>query len=131
MLVDYQMYDYSLDMWSLGCMLASMIFRKEPFFHGHDNYDQVIIICTNLQNQQTFKYSCYKYFMSILYIICIAYQEDTRYQAWKTSREETSSYDEIILPPIPLVIYKGRSLDPGLLGTYFEIKIIKHFSFLS
>lgn len=22
-------------------MLASMIFRKEPFFHGHDNYDQV------------------------------------------------------------------------------------------
>lgn len=37
-----QMYDYSLDMWSLGCMLASMIFRKEPFFHGHDNYDQVI-----------------------------------------------------------------------------------------
>lgn len=38
---DCQMYDYSLDMWSLGCMLASMIFRKEPFFHGHDNYDQV------------------------------------------------------------------------------------------
>ena len=37
----FQMYDYSLDMWSLGCMFASMIFRKEPFFHGHDNYDQV------------------------------------------------------------------------------------------
>jgi serine/threonine protein kinase len=37
----WQMYDYSLDMWSLGCMFASMIFRKEPFFHGHDNYDQV------------------------------------------------------------------------------------------
>ncbi|KAF3833016.1 hypothetical protein F7725_026681, partial [Dissostichus mawsoni] len=32
LLVDYQMYDYSLDMWSLGCMLASMIFLKEPFF---------------------------------------------------------------------------------------------------
>ncbi|ELW66210.1 Casein kinase II subunit alpha' [Tupaia chinensis] len=41
LLVDYQMYDYSLDMWSLGCMLASMIFRKEPFFHGQDNYDQM------------------------------------------------------------------------------------------
>ncbi|MEQ2175565.1 Casein kinase II subunit alpha' [Goodea atripinnis] len=40
LLVDYQMYDYSLDMWSLGCMLASMIFQKEPFFHGQDNYDQ-------------------------------------------------------------------------------------------
>jgi len=39
-----QMYDYSLDMWSLGCMFASMIFRKEPFFHGHDNYDQVCLV---------------------------------------------------------------------------------------
>ncbi|XP_070244445.1 casein kinase II subunit alpha' isoform X2 [Bos mutus] len=43
LLVDYQMYDYSLDMWSLGCMLASMIFRKEPFFHGQDNYDQAVL----------------------------------------------------------------------------------------
>ena len=50
LLVDYQMYDYSLDMWSLGCMLASMIFRKEPFFHGHDNYDQVIIIIIMLKS---------------------------------------------------------------------------------
>lgn len=41
LLVDLQDYDYSLDMWSLGCMFAGMIFRKEPFFNGHDNYDQV------------------------------------------------------------------------------------------
>ena len=25
LLVDYQEYDYSLDMWSFGCMLASMV----------------------------------------------------------------------------------------------------------
>uniref|UniRef100_A0A8C8Z2A0 Casein kinase II subunit alpha n=1 Tax=Prolemur simus TaxID=1328070 RepID=A0A8C8Z2A0_PROSS len=49
LLVDYQMYDYSLDMWSLGCMLASMIFRKEPFFHGQDNYDQVRLYLTPFQ----------------------------------------------------------------------------------
>jgi casein kinase II subunit alpha len=42
--VDFQEYDYSLDMWSLGCMFAGMIFRKEPFFHGHDNYDQLVKI---------------------------------------------------------------------------------------
>ena len=41
LLVDLQDYDYALDMWSLGCMVAGMIFRKEPFFHGHDNYDQL------------------------------------------------------------------------------------------
>jgi casein kinase II subunit alpha len=25
-------------------MFAGMIFRKEPFFHGHDNYDQLVKI---------------------------------------------------------------------------------------
>lgn len=71
LLVDLQDYDYSLDMWSLGCMFAAMvriyfgniiciylslffvglsysstmqIFRKEPFFYGHDNQDQLVKI---------------------------------------------------------------------------------------
>ncbi|CAM6016214.1 unnamed protein product [Sphagnum balticum] len=44
LLVDLQDYDYSLDMWSLGCMFAGMIFRKEPFFYGHDNSDQLVKI---------------------------------------------------------------------------------------
>ena len=32
-------YDYSLDIWSTGCMLAGMIFNTEPFFRGADNDD--------------------------------------------------------------------------------------------
>uniref|UniRef100_A0A8C8K2T9 non-specific serine/threonine protein kinase n=1 Tax=Oncorhynchus tshawytscha TaxID=74940 RepID=A0A8C8K2T9_ONCTS len=56
LLVDYQMYDYSLDMWSLGCMLASMIFRKEPFFHGHDNYDQLVRIAKVLGTEDLYNY---------------------------------------------------------------------------
>lgn len=56
LLVDYQMYDYSLDMWSLGCMLASMIFRKEPFFHGHDNYDQLVRIAKVLGTEELYVY---------------------------------------------------------------------------
>ncbi|KAG5680861.1 hypothetical protein PVAND_010342 [Polypedilum vanderplanki] len=56
LLVDYQMYDYSLDMWSLGCMLASMIFRKEPFFHGHDNYDQLVRIAKVLGTEELYAY---------------------------------------------------------------------------
>lgn len=69
LLVDLQDYDYALDLWSLGCMFAGklsaehcglhlavvediaatkicvgMIFRKEPFFYGHDNYDQLVKI---------------------------------------------------------------------------------------
>lgn len=44
LLVDLQDYDYSLDLWSLGAMFAGMVFRREPFFYGHDNYDQLVKI---------------------------------------------------------------------------------------
>ncbi|CDS12448.1 Putative Pkinase-domain-containing protein [Lichtheimia ramosa] len=56
LLVDFQEYDYSLDMWSYGCMFASMIFRKEPFFHGHDNYDQLVKIARVLGTDELFAY---------------------------------------------------------------------------
>merc|ERR1711862_691973 len=56
LLVDLQLYDYSLDMWSLGCMIAGMVFRKEPFFHGHDNYDQLVKIAKVLGTDDLFQY---------------------------------------------------------------------------
>jgi len=56
LLVDLQDYDYSLDMWSLGCMFAGMIFRKEPFFHGLDNYDQLVKIAKVLGTERLFQY---------------------------------------------------------------------------
>lgn len=42
LLFNYQYYDYSLDMWAFGCIFAGIIFQKEPFFHGHDNLDQLV-----------------------------------------------------------------------------------------
>ncbi|PVU95892.1 hypothetical protein BB561_001523 [Smittium simulii] len=56
LLVDFQLYDYSLDMWSLGCMLASIIFSKEPFFHGQDNYDQLVKIAKVLGTDKLIEY---------------------------------------------------------------------------
>jgi casein kinase II subunit alpha len=56
LLVDLQDYDYSLDMWSLGCMFAGMIFRKEPFFHGRDNQDQLVKIAKVLGSQELLAY---------------------------------------------------------------------------
>ncbi|SGY62617.1 BQ5605_C007g04714 [Microbotryum silenes-dioicae] len=41
LLVEFGYYDYSLDMWSVGCTFGSMIFRRDPLFHGHDNNDQL------------------------------------------------------------------------------------------
>lgn len=44
LLVGMRDYDYSLDLWSLGCMFAGMMFKKEPFFVGRDNHDQLVRI---------------------------------------------------------------------------------------
>ncbi|KAG6845876.1 hypothetical protein H0H87_000682 [Tephrocybe sp. NHM501043] len=48
LLVGYKQYDYSLDLWSVGCMFASMIFRREHFFRGSDNNDQLLRILKTL-----------------------------------------------------------------------------------
>jgi casein kinase II subunit alpha len=44
LLVDHQAYHYALDLWSTGAMMAGMIFQKEPFFRGEDNFDQLVKI---------------------------------------------------------------------------------------
>ena len=75
--MDLREYDYSLDLWSLGCMFAGMvfcfspsyssfsslifffiaqIFRKEPFFHGRDNYDQLVKIAKVLGTDDLYSY---------------------------------------------------------------------------
>lgn len=43
-------------MWSLGAMFASMIFRKEPFFHGNSNSDQLVKIAKVLGTEDLFDY---------------------------------------------------------------------------
>jgi serine/threonine protein kinase len=51
-----QDYDYSLDLWSLGCMFAGLMFRKDPFFCGHDNYDQLVKIARVLGTDELYAY---------------------------------------------------------------------------
>lgn len=56
-------------------MLASMIFRKEPFFHGHDNYDQVCLILflgrnvKNMNFMNVFDFNATFLYVQTLYLI--------------------------------------------------------------
>jgi casein kinase II subunit alpha len=43
-------------MWSVGCMLAGMVFQKEPFFKGADNDDQLIKIAKFLGAEEIHRY---------------------------------------------------------------------------
>ncbi|GAA5885139.1 hypothetical protein JCM16303_005872 [Sporobolomyces ruberrimus] len=56
LLVDYGFYDYSLDLWSVGCTFGSMIFRRDPLFHGSDNWDQLIKITKILGTDGLYDY---------------------------------------------------------------------------
>ncbi|KAL6062123.1 Homeobox protein HD-6 [Balamuthia mandrillaris] len=60
LLVGFKDYDYSLDMWSLGCMFAGMIFFKQPFFCGRDNQHQLVKIAKVLGTKDLQAY-LYKY----------------------------------------------------------------------
>lgn len=48
LLVDYQVYDYSLDIWSFGVTMAGIIFKKTPFFRGRDDMDMITKIASVL-----------------------------------------------------------------------------------
>lgn len=56
LLVDFQMYDYSLDLWSLGTVLAALIFKIDPFFHGSSNTNQLVKIAQVLGTDDLFEY---------------------------------------------------------------------------
>lgn len=56
LLIDLQDYDYSLDLWSLGCCMAGLIFHDEPFFRGKDNQDQLVEIAKVLGTDDLFAY---------------------------------------------------------------------------
>lgn len=41
LLIGYALYDYAIDLWGVGCILAGLLLRREPFFRGRDNQDQL------------------------------------------------------------------------------------------
>lgn len=57
LLINITQYDYSIDLWSTGCILAALIFKKEPFFHGQDNSDQLVKIMKVLGTDDLLKYT--------------------------------------------------------------------------
>ncbi|CDW86035.1 casein kinase ii subunit alpha [Stylonychia lemnae] len=60
LLIGLNEYDYQLDVWSVGCMLAGMVFAREPFFKGADNDDQLVKIAKVMGTQPIYNY-CNKF----------------------------------------------------------------------
>jgi len=41
LLTGFQYYDYCIDLWGVGCILAGLLLKQEPFFRGRNNVDQL------------------------------------------------------------------------------------------
>ena len=56
LLLGNENYDYALDLWGVGCILAGLLFRREPFFRGKDNMDQLGTIIALLGTSDLINY---------------------------------------------------------------------------
>jgi len=57
LLVNYKMYDYSLDLWAVGCVLGGIMFNKQPYlFYGTNNNDQLAKIAKVMGTKGLDKY---------------------------------------------------------------------------
>ena len=55
-LFEMKNYHYALDIWSLGCIFAELIFKCPPLFHGSDNPDQLAKIIKVLGTDESNKF---------------------------------------------------------------------------
>ncbi|KAL7575994.1 hypothetical protein ACA910_000782 [Epithemia clementina (nom. ined.)] len=57
LLLGFQWYDYAIDMWGVGCILAGLLFHREPLFRGRDNLDQLGKIISRLGSSSLINYA--------------------------------------------------------------------------
>ena len=56
LLVEDKKYNYSLDMWAVGCTLAGFLFKIDTFFKGSDNNDQLVKIVNTMGTKNLLEY---------------------------------------------------------------------------
>ena len=56
LLVEDKKYNYSLDMWAVGCTLAGFLFKMDTFFKGSDNNDQLVRIVETMGTAKLVEY---------------------------------------------------------------------------
>lgn len=56
LLVEDKKYNYSLDMWAVGCTLAGFLFKLDTFFKGSDNNDQLVKVIDTMGTANLLEY---------------------------------------------------------------------------
>ena len=99
LLLDYKKYDYAIDIWSAGCVLASLLFQKDFFFKGSDLNNQIIKIA-EVFGYKEFEKFCNKYQNDIRINKKVMEQiKNLEKKDWKSFVNENNKYlvnDEVI-----------------------------------
>ena len=56
LLLGNEHYDYAIDVWSLGCIFAAIIFQHEIFFQGKDDINQLLEIVKITGTDELYEY---------------------------------------------------------------------------
>ncbi|KAL3904651.1 MAG: hypothetical protein SGARI_004832 [Bacillariaceae sp.] len=114
LLLGYQQYGTAIDIWGVGCILAGLLLRKEPFFRGKDNLDQLATIVAALGTSNLHLYMA-KYQIEMTPDIRSVIAEATK-QGRSTQRPWTSYLDAASSSPtIPQPSPEGLDLLSKLL----------------
>ncbi|KAI5184930.1 casein kinase II subunit alpha [Nematocida homosporus] len=89
LLVNYRHYDYSLDLWTFGCVLCEMVLKRMPMFNGSSNEDQLAKIVKVLgKDKFTFYIQKYGIIPSPNLLACI--KNCPKEGLWPKLKEEAS-----------------------------------------
>jgi len=56
LLIGHQTYDYKIDLWSAGCVLAYAVFKRGHFFNGRDNTEMMTKIIKTLGTENMYSW---------------------------------------------------------------------------
>ena len=119
-LVQFTMYDYSLDIWGVGCILAGLAFQIFPFFNGDNPADQLDMITRVLGSQVMIAFLA-RYEVVVQGLVArrkMGWQEFYSFRNRNlVDREVEDLLDRMLVPDMQQRISAGEALE----HPYFEI----------
>ncbi|KAH0789823.1 CMGC family protein kinase [Histomonas meleagridis] len=85
LLLNYNYYDFSVDIWGLGCTFATFLFRKMPFFRGRDPDELLLNIAQVCGSDELFQFANdYKLRIPQHLVPKLTAQKKKNWDHWKT-----------------------------------------------
>ena len=108
LLLNYNYYDFGVDIWGLGCTFATFLFRKAPFFRGRDPDELLLSIASVCGSEELFKFANdYNLHIPQHLHAKLAAQKRKKWQHWRT--EDNAS---LLVPEALDLLSKMLVVDP-------------------